>query len=135
MDSNWLISFKINSSLYLRPTTWTASGIPTEFLHPSFICLYTWNQLCTLWNSIDRYRSFEIIFQSPLFKLLCNCKLTRSSVGYVVLRAISSSSFTFVTGNIPAGKSNKFQTTHEEPAVGTLAKKWYSYKYRNRNRN
>ena len=50
-------------------------------------------------------------------------KFTMSFDGYELRSAVSSSSLTFVIGNIPAGKSNKFHTTHEDPAVGTLAKK------------
>ena len=44
---------------------------------------------------------------------------TKSLVGNIVLRFFSSSSVTFVIGNIPAGKSNKFQANHVHPAVGT----------------
>ena len=40
----------------------------------------------------------------------------------------SSSSVTFETGNIPAGKSNRFHAIHAIPAMGTFWKKKYSCK-------
>ena len=53
---------------------------------------------------------------------------TKSLVGNIVLRFFSSSSVTFVIGNIPAGKSNKFHANHVHPAVGTSWKNRYSWK-------
>ena len=53
---------------------------------------------------------------------------TKSLVWNIVLRFLSSSSVTFVIGNIPAGKSNKFHANHVHPAVGTSWKNRYSWK-------
>ena len=44
----------------------------------------------------------------------------------------SSSFVTFETGNIPAGKSNKFHAIHAIPAMGTFWKKKYSCKIWNK---